>query len=56
MTLSAPTALVFIASAVLWALAVIGHFSQIPFITEHGFWVVVIAYLILAFGNLFRGL
>jgi hypothetical protein len=56
MSLSAPTALVFIASAILWALAVIGHFSQIPFITEHGFWVAVIAYLILAFGNLLRGL
>src|SRR5262245_32706067 len=56
MTLSPPTALVFIASLILWALAVIGHFSQIPFITEHGFWVAVIAYMILAFGNLFRGL
>jgi hypothetical protein len=56
MSLSAPTALVFIASAILWALAVIGHFSQIPFITEHGFWVAVVAYLILALGNLFRGL
>ena len=56
MTLSAPSTVVFIVSAILWALAVIGHFSQIPFITEHGFWVAVIAYLILAFGNLFRGL
>src|SRR5262245_43779005 len=56
MTLSPPTTLVFIASLILWALAVIGHFSQIPFITEHGFWVAVIAYVILAFGNLFRGL
>ena len=56
MTLSPPTTLVFIASLILWALAVIGHFSQIPVITEHGFWVAVIAYVLLAVGNLFRGL
>ncbi len=55
MTLSAPSTVVFIVSAILWALAIIGHFSQISFITEHGFWVAVIAYLILAVGNLFRG-
>jgi hypothetical protein len=55
MTLSAPSAVVFIVSAILWALAVIGHFAQILFVTENGFWVVVIAYLILAVGNLFRG-
>jgi hypothetical protein len=56
MTLSPPTALVFIASLILAALAVIGHFSHIPFVTEHGFWVAVIAYVILAVGNLFRGI
>jgi hypothetical protein len=56
MTLSAPSTVVFIVSAILWALAVIGNFSQIPFVTENGFWVAVIAYLILAVGNLFRGL
>jgi len=55
MTLSAPSTVVFIVSAILWALAVIGNFSQIPFVTENGFWVLVLAYVILAVGNLFRG-
>ena len=36
-------------------LAIIGAFVPIPFITEHGFWVVVVAYVILACGNIFRG-
>jgi hypothetical protein len=55
MNLSPPTTAVFIISLVLAALAVIGKFAAIPFITDHGFWVAVVAYVILAVGNLFRG-
>jgi hypothetical protein len=55
MNLSPPTTIVFIVSLILAALAVIGKFAAIPFITEHGFWVAVVAYAILAAGNLFRG-
>jgi hypothetical protein len=56
MNLSAPSAVVFIVSLILAALAVIGKFAAIPFVTENGFWVAVIAYVILAAANLFRGL
>ena len=55
MQLSPPTTVVFIISVILAALSIIGKFATIPFITEHGFWVAVIAYVILAVGNLFRG-
>jgi hypothetical protein len=55
MNLTPPTTAVFIVSLVLAALAVIGKFAAIPFITEHGFWVAIVAYVILAAGNLFRG-
>jgi hypothetical protein len=55
MNLSPPTTAVFIISLILAALAVIGKFVQIPFITEYNFWVAIIAYVILAVGNLFRG-
>jgi hypothetical protein len=55
MNLTPPTTIVFIVSLILAALAVIGKFVAIPFITEHGFWVAIIAYVILAVGNLFRG-
>jgi hypothetical protein len=39
MNLSPPTTVVFIVSLILAALAVIGKFAPIPFITDHGFWV-----------------
>jgi len=56
MRLTPPTTAVFIASLVLAALAVIGKFAVIPLFTQHGFWVAVAAYVLLAIGNLFRGL
>ena len=55
MNLSPPSQAVFIVSLILALLAVIGKFAAIPFVTDNGFWVVVAAYVILAIGNLFRG-
>jgi hypothetical protein len=55
MSLSPPTTIVFVVSIILAILAIIGAFVPIPFITEHGFWVAVVAYVILACGNIFRG-
>jgi len=55
MSLSPPTTIVFIVSVILAALAIIGTFTPIPFITENAFWVAVVAYVILACGNIFRG-
>jgi hypothetical protein len=55
MNLSPPTTAVFVISLILAVLAVIGKFVAIPFITDQGFWVAIIAYVILAIGNVFRG-
>ena len=55
MNLSPPTTAVFVISLILAALAIIGKFVAIPFISDHGFWVAVIAYVVLAGGNLLRG-
>jgi hypothetical protein len=55
MSLSPPTTIVFVISIILAALAIIGQYMAIPFISEHGFWVAVVAYVILAAGNIFRG-
>ncbi|MEZ5827532.1 MAG: hypothetical protein R3D30_06950 [Hyphomicrobiales bacterium] len=55
MSLSPPTTVVFVVSIILAALAIAGKFMAIPFITENGFWVAVVAYVILAAGNIFRG-
>jgi hypothetical protein len=55
MNLTPPSAMVFIVSLILWALAVIGKFAAIPFVTENGFLLAIVAYAVLAVGNLFRG-
>jgi hypothetical protein len=55
MNLTPPSTAVFLISVILAVLAIIGKFAAIPFISDHGFWVVVVAYIVLAVGNLFRG-
>jgi hypothetical protein len=40
----------------LAVLAIIGTFVAIPFISANAFWVAIVAFIILACGNLFRGL
>ncbi len=55
MSLSPPTTVVFVISIILALLAIIGNYVAIPFISDNGFWVAIIAYIILACGNIFRG-
>jgi len=55
MHLSAPTTMVFVISIVLAILAVLSTFMPLPIIGEYRFWVAVAAYVILAIGNIFRG-
>lgn len=55
MNLSAPTMPIFIIAVVLAALAIIGKFSALPFITENGFWVAIVAFVVLALGNILKG-
>lgn len=54
MDLRAPSVLIFVVSLVVAALALIGHVVLLPFVTLYGFWVAIIAYLILAIGVLMR--
>jgi hypothetical protein len=55
MNLSPPTTAVFAISLILAVLAVISTFAAIPVISANAFWVAIIAYVILAVGNVFRG-
>jgi hypothetical protein len=55
MNLSPPTTTVFVISLILAVLAIIGTFVAIPLISANAFWVAIIAYIILAVGNVFRG-
>lgn len=50
MNLNAPSLPIFVVSLVFAALALIGHVVLLPFVTLYGFWVAIIAYVILAVG------
>lgn len=56
MNLSAPKQIVFIISLVLAILAVLSVFTTIPFISANAFWTAVVAYALLAAGNLLKGI
>ena len=56
MTLHAPAMWVFILSLVLVALAVVGVFVEIPFVSMYAFWIAVLAYAVLALGNILTAL
>ena len=49
MNLHAPSTILFTISLVLAILALIGHVILLPFVSIYGFWVAIIAYVILAF-------
>lgn len=56
MNLSAPTMPVFIIAVVLAALAIIGKVTVVSFITANGFWLAIAAFVVLAIGNMAKGL
>ncbi len=55
MNLSAPTQPIFLVALVLAALAVIGYFVAIPFVSMYAFWFAVVGYIVLAVGCLMKG-
>lgn len=55
MTLSAPTQMIFIISVVIAVIAVIGTFVAIPFVSAYAFWILVVAFVILAGACVMRG-
>jgi hypothetical protein len=56
MTLHAPAMWVSILSLVLVVLAVVGVFVEIPFVSMYAFWIAVLAYVVLALGNILTAL
>ena len=51
MKLHAPALWIFVVSLIIALVAVIGVFTPIPYITLYGFWVAILAYVVLAVGN-----
>ena len=52
MNLHAPAMWMFVLSLVIAVLAVVSIFTPIPYVTAYGFWVAILAYAVLAVGNL----
>jgi hypothetical protein len=52
--LHAPSMPVFVVSLVLAVLALLGYFVTLPYITLYGFLLAIIAYVVLALGNVVR--
>jgi hypothetical protein len=50
--LHAPTKGRFTASLIIALIAVIGALSPVPYVTSYGTWVAILAYVVLAVGNL----
>ena len=56
MKLSPPRVLTYIIAVVLAILSALSWFVSIPLISAHPFYVLVIAFIVLVLGNLFKGL
>ena len=54
MNLHAPALWVFVLSLVVAVIEVIGEFTPIPYVTAYGLWVAIVAYVVLAAGNLVK--
>jgi hypothetical protein len=51
MKLHAPALWLFVVSLIIAVIAVVGVFTPIPFVTMYAFWVAILAYIVLAVGN-----
>ncbi len=56
MKLSAPKMWTWIIAVIIAALGIAGLIFDIPLVTDNGFWVEFIAFLLLAIGTLFKGI
>jgi hypothetical protein len=56
MKLSEPKVITFIIAVVLGLLAILGAVITIPIISGIAFWLLVVAFILLALGNLLTGL
>lgn len=56
MKLSKPREVTFILAVLVAVLAVIGYIANLPTVGPYAFWLLVIAFVILALGNTVRGM
>ena len=56
MKTNAPTALVFMIAVILAVLSVVSKYVAIPVVSANAYWVMTAAFVVLAAGNLLKGL
>jgi len=56
MRLNAPKRVTWIVAVIIAVLGIVGLFVDIPIVTEYGFWVEFVAFLLLAIGTFFSGI
>lgn len=49
--LHAPAMWIFVVALIIAVVAVVGVFTPIPYISLYGFWIAILAYVVLALGN-----
>ena len=54
--LSAPSQVVFLISLALAIIAILGALVIIPVVTKYAFWIAILAYVVLALGNIMKGM
>jgi hypothetical protein len=55
MTLNAPSQTMFILSVVIAVLALLGAVVSIPFVSAYGFWILIVAFVVLAAAVMMKG-
>lgn len=53
---SSPKKITWIIGMVLGILGIIGHFVNVPFLSEHNYTLLLIGFIVLAVGTTFRGI
>ena len=56
MNLNAPTKPMFLIAVVLAVLALVGTFVAIPFVSMYAFWVLAVAFVVLAASTVMKGM
>jgi hypothetical protein len=54
--LNAPSQVLFLVSLVIAVVALVGQLTPIPLASANGFWLAIIAYVVLAVGTVAKGL
>jgi hypothetical protein len=54
MNLHAPSMWIFVLSVLIAVLAIVSAFTPIQYVSTYAFWVAIIAFIVLAFGNLVK--